>query len=119
MIGVGIPLSYFIGYYILTSYLEEIQFTVASISAHIVFSVVKNGLFVFGGLFLIIMYGAFLAYIELSKEKYKLVSFNLWWTSLLVLFLFHVGYWGGSILFKFTQREGSIYLLTLMVGLQL
>jgi hypothetical protein len=117
--GLITVVGYFVAYYIVTSYITEIQFSTGSIDTHILFSIVKNVVLFYGSLFIIIMYGSFFSYKELSKNENRAVMKRFLLTSSLMVFLLHALYFGVSYIFNLDLEQTTILLFSLLVGITL
>lgn len=115
-IGFIIPI---ISYYIISSYLAEIEFDADFTSVYIIFSIAVNLIFFFGIFFIIIMFGSFFSYNELSEHKNKAVLIKWWWSSSLILIVFYLSYFGGAYLLNLGKFQTLFWLISLMVGLGL
>jgi len=118
ILGIVATLGSFGTYYILNSYINEINFSPDSINIHLIFSIGTNVFIFFISLFIVIMFGSFFSYDELNKIENHDTMLKLWISSSVILICLYLLYFLGASLF-IPELWLDFYLLTLMLVLPL
>lgn len=118
LFGVVSTLGVFTAYYILTSYMAEIEFYPTAIETYVIFSIVIDFIEFYTILFFVIMAGSFFVYDQLTRDKFKeydkSILFKSWWTSSIMIVIFFISYFGIYVVFDLSSKWASIIFFVLM-----